>query len=192
MIVKSPGVDARPLPAWGFYIRNVNSLQLDNVRLRYAKEDLRPALICSGVERLSLDDLEFQHSAEAEAPLVLDNVEQLAADQTDVSLAKPKFHSIELACQDDSGRFVAGGKYAVNVMVENGSEEGLACIDVCSVPVRASKETPYGVTTNKRWVWLRAGEKKNVVFAGLIAPEPGKYEVKAGDLSASLLVEERK
>lgn len=181
MIVKSPGVDARPLPAWGFYIRNVDSLQLDNVRLRYAKEDLRPALICSGVERLSLDDLEFQHSAEAEAPLVLDNVSQLAAEPTDVSLARPKFHSIELVPKDDSGRFVSGGKYAANVTVENGSAEGLACI---GLTVADSKIT--------RWVWLRAGEKRKVVFDGLVAPEPGKYEVRAADLSANLLVEERK
>jgi len=181
MRVKSPGVDARLLPAWGFYFRNVDSLQLDNVRLRYAKEDLRPALICDGIEQLSLDDLEFQHSAGAEAPLVLDNVEQLAADQTDVSLAKPAFRSIELACPDDSGRFVAGGKYAANVTVENGDEEGLAGIELT---VAQQKIT--------RWVWLRAGEKRKVVFDGLVAPEPGKYEVRAGDLSADLLVEERK
>ncbi len=181
MIVKSPGVDARPLPAWGFYIRNVDSLQLDNVRLRYTKEDLRPALICDDVERLTLDGLQFQRSAGAEAPLVFDNVEQLAAEETEVSLVKPKFHSIELTCQGDSGRFVAGGKYAASVMVENGGAEGLAGIELI---VADSKMT--------RWVWLGAGEKKSIVFAGLIAPEPGKYEVRAGELSANLLVEERK
>ncbi|MFC1635691.1 glycoside hydrolase family 28 protein, partial [Planctomycetota bacterium] len=52
MKVKSPGVDARSLPAWGFYVRKVGNLQFDNVRLRCEKDDLRPVLICDGIERL--------------------------------------------------------------------------------------------------------------------------------------------
>lgn len=74
MKVKSPGVDARPLPAWGFYARNVQNLQLDNVRLRCEKGDLRPALICNGVERLTLDDFSFPQAAQAAEPLVLIDV----------------------------------------------------------------------------------------------------------------------
>jgi hypothetical protein len=181
MSVKSPGVDARPLPAWGFYIRNVDSLQFDNVRLRYAKEDLRPALICDGVRQLTLDGLRFRHAAGAEAPLVLDNVEQLAVQQTDLALVQPQFRDIELASQDDSGRFLAGGKYAVSVTVENGNEEGLARIELA---VAEQKTT--------RWVWLRAGEKEKVVFDRLVAPGRGIHQVRVGPLSTSLIVEERR
>ena len=79
-----------------------------------------------------------------------------------------------------SGRFVAGGKYTVSVAVENGSEEGLA-----KVEVTVSEQT------TKRWVWLRANEKKEVVFAGLTAPRPGTHTVRVGNLTKSLTVEER-
>jgi hypothetical protein len=181
MSVKSPGVDARPLPAWGFYIRNVDSLQFDNVRLRYAKEDLRPALICDGVQRLALDGLRFRRAAGAEAPLVLDNVEQLEVQQTGFSLVQPEFQDIGLASQGDSGRFVTGGKYAVSVMVENSSAEGLARIELTA-----------GEQATTRWVWLRAGEKKKVVFDGLVAPGPGTHQVRVGPLGTSLIVEERR
>ena len=74
MKVKSPGVDARPLPAWGFHARNVQNLQFDNVRLRYDKEDLRPALICNGVECLTLEDFSYPQPAHASEPLVLIDV----------------------------------------------------------------------------------------------------------------------
>src|SRR5262249_44491743 len=31
-VVRGPGVDARPLPSWGFYARNVQTLTLEDVR----------------------------------------------------------------------------------------------------------------------------------------------------------------
>lgn len=74
MKVKSPGVDARPLPAWGFYARNVQNLELDNVRLRYEKEDLRPVLICNDVDRLTLKDFSYPQTAQVAEPLVLTDV----------------------------------------------------------------------------------------------------------------------
>jgi hypothetical protein len=55
MLVRSPGVDARPLPAWGIYARKVKNLELSNVRLTLQKEDARPAVMADGVETLSLD-----------------------------------------------------------------------------------------------------------------------------------------
>ncbi len=181
MSVKSPGVDARSLPAWGFYARNVDALEFDNVRLRCEKDDLRPVLMCDGVKRLTLDGLRFRRSAEAADPLVLDHVERLEVKQSDVSLVQPQLRDVKLTSQDDSGRFVAGGKYSVSASVENGSAEGLARIELT---VADQKTT--------RWVWLKSGEKKGVVFAGLIAPEPGKHEVRAGDLRVGLLVEEQR
>ena len=42
-MIKPPGVDARPLPVWGFYARNVTSLTLENVSLKTASPDTRPA-----------------------------------------------------------------------------------------------------------------------------------------------------
>lgn len=75
--VKSPGVDARPLPAWGFYARNVDKLQLDNVRLRCEKDDMRPVLLCDAVKQLTLEDFKFSRIAGVADPLVLNDVEQV-------------------------------------------------------------------------------------------------------------------
>ena len=75
--VKSPGVDARPLPAWGFYARNVGKLQLDNVRLRCEKDDLRPVLVCDDIDQLTLEDFKFRRSDGSAEPLVLNGVEKL-------------------------------------------------------------------------------------------------------------------
>jgi hypothetical protein len=88
--VKSPGVDARPLPAWGFYARHVQHLALDNVRLRLAKDDARPVLIGENVERLTLESFKYPRLPGAPAPLVLTNVAQLRALDTDLSgLTRP-------------------------------------------------------------------------------------------------------
>lgn len=157
MGVKSPGVDARPLPTWGFYARNVDTLEFDNVRLRCEKEDLRPVLMCDGVKRLTLDGFKFRRSANAAEPLVLDHVEQIDVNEADVSLVQPQVRNIRVNTQDASGRFVAGGKYSVSASVENGSTEGLARIEFT---VADQKVT--------RWVWLKSGEKKDVFFEGLI------------------------
>jgi hypothetical protein len=180
MSVKSPGVDARPLPAWGFYVRNVENLQLDNVRLRCEKEDMRSALMCSSVGRLTLDNFKFRRSAGAADLLVLDNVEKLQVQDSDLSLVQPRCGDVRFTSEDASGRFVAGRKYTVSVAVENGGEGGLGKVEV----------TVTGQTTT-RWVWLRPNEKKDVVFAGLIAPGPGTHEVSVGNLSESLIVEDQ-
>ena len=55
--VKGPGVDARPLPAWGLYARNVEQLTLEDVRLSLAEPDFRPVIFADGVQRLVLDNL---------------------------------------------------------------------------------------------------------------------------------------
>jgi len=41
-----------------------------------------------------------------------------------------------------------------------------------------------------RWLWLRAGGKKEVVFKGLIAPDAGIYKVRCGGITQNLQVEQ--
>ena len=79
MPVRTPGVDARPLPAWGVYARNVDVVQLEDVRLGCAKGDLRHAIVCDGVKRLTLDDVHFPRVTSAADPLVLENVGHIDA-----------------------------------------------------------------------------------------------------------------
>ncbi len=57
--VKGPGVDARVLPVWGLYARNVEQLTLEDVRFALAHDDLRPVLFADTVQRLRLDNFRF-------------------------------------------------------------------------------------------------------------------------------------
>ncbi len=72
--VKGPGVDARPLPAWGLYARNVERLTLEDVRVSLAEEDLRPALMAEQVNHLTLDNFQFPRVPGVNEPLVTTNV----------------------------------------------------------------------------------------------------------------------
>lgn len=62
--VRGPGVDARLLPAWGVYARNVENLRLEDVRLSVATEDLRPVLAAEHVDRLLMDDFDYERPVE--------------------------------------------------------------------------------------------------------------------------------
>jgi len=72
-IVKGPGVDARPLPAWGLYARNVQTLTLEDVRFSLAEDDTRPAIYADRVERLTLDGFRFTQVSGVTEPLVATN-----------------------------------------------------------------------------------------------------------------------
>jgi polygalacturonase len=82
--ITSPGVDARPLPAWGVYARRVNHLMLDHVRLSVDQPDARPVLWADQVARLDLNQCEYPRNHAVSVPLVLTNVVQARADGKDL------------------------------------------------------------------------------------------------------------
>lgn len=75
--VRSPGVDARPLPAWGFYARNIERVVLEDVRLSLAQDDLRPVVQADQVRQLTLDGLRFTPVEGVANPIVLTNIGRL-------------------------------------------------------------------------------------------------------------------
>ncbi len=58
-VVKGPGVDARPLPAWGLYARNVENLVLQDVRFNLARPDSRPAVVTENVANLQTENFYY-------------------------------------------------------------------------------------------------------------------------------------
>jgi hypothetical protein len=176
--VKSPGVDARPLPAWGFHARNVQNLQLDNVRLRFEKEDLRPVLICTGVDRLTLEDFKFPILPDAPEAMVLNDTRHVQLHNVDFPLIDPRCTELKFMADDTVGKISAGKPYHAGLVIENKKQEGLAKIELV---VAGQKKI--------RWLWLRAGEKKEVAFKALTAPNAGIYQVRCGDMAQNLQVE---
>jgi hypothetical protein len=78
--VKDPGVDARLLPAWGLYARNVQTLTLEDVRFSLASDDFRPAVHADRVEQLKLDGMKFTRVPGVREPIVTTNVGSLLQD----------------------------------------------------------------------------------------------------------------
>jgi hypothetical protein len=68
--VKGPGVDARPLPAWGLYARNVDRISLEDVRLTLFNEDMRPVVLTEGVKHLDMDAFKFPRIPGVAEPMV--------------------------------------------------------------------------------------------------------------------------
>ncbi|MGH7973607.1 MAG: right-handed parallel beta-helix repeat-containing protein, partial [Limisphaerales bacterium] len=75
--VRGPGVDARPLPAWGIYARNVEQLTVEDVRLSLAREDLRPVVFADHVDRLILDNFRFTPVPGVTEPIELSKVREV-------------------------------------------------------------------------------------------------------------------
>jgi len=176
--VKSPGVDARALPAWGFHARNVRNLEFDNVRLRFEKEDLRPVLICTGVDQLTLEDFKFPLPPEAPEAMVLNDTRHVQLNNVNFPIIAPRCTELKLMTDGTVGKIRAGKPYQVNLVVENANQEGLAKIELA---VAGDKII--------RWLWLRAGEKKEAAFNGLTASDAGTYQVRCGDIAQNLQVE---
>src|SRR4051812_7356127 len=76
--VQPPGVNPRPLPAWGLYARHVVTLNVRDVRLAVAARERRPAMIFDGVEPLRLSNVTAPPTT---PPMILSNVRQLLRDR---------------------------------------------------------------------------------------------------------------
>lgn len=71
LVPKVPGVDCRPLPAWGLYLRNAGRIHFENVTLGCARPDLRPAIKTDGAQQLELKNVQFPQFPGAPNPLAL-------------------------------------------------------------------------------------------------------------------------
>jgi len=61
------------LPAYGVYARHVKGLELDNISTTFEKTDMRPAMVCSDVDGLDIDNFKAQ-VADGVAPAKFDGV----------------------------------------------------------------------------------------------------------------------
>jgi polygalacturonase len=81
--IRSPGVDPRPLPAWGFYARGVKDLRFENVRLAAASDPGQPVFLMEDVGRLAFDGLRFPRRDTGSPPFVLTKVGKLETRDVD-------------------------------------------------------------------------------------------------------------
>ncbi len=65
--VSKPAVDARPLPSWGIYARNVEKIDFSDVRLSLKTDDFRPVIGMEDIGLLEIDGLRFPTVKDAHA-----------------------------------------------------------------------------------------------------------------------------
>ena len=50
------------MPAYGFFVRHVNGIELNNVEIGYLKQDLRPAFVLTGVTSADFNNVKAEHA----------------------------------------------------------------------------------------------------------------------------------
>ncbi len=92
------------LPAYGFYVRHAVNVTFKNFRLRFAEEDIRPALVCDDVQGIRLQGFKAQAASETPALIRLINVRDMViagsapvtAVQVFLSVCDPRSENIRL------------------------------------------------------------------------------------------------
>lgn len=69
------------IPAYGFFVRHVKGLEMRDVEVSFAKEELRPAFVLDNVKGVELRGLKAQRTADVPM-FVLKNVEDFSVQQT--------------------------------------------------------------------------------------------------------------
>jgi polygalacturonase len=69
------------MPAYGFFVRHVKDLEMNNVELSYMKEDLRPAFVLNDVKGADFFRVRAQHAPDVPTFTFL-NVENLSVQQS--------------------------------------------------------------------------------------------------------------
>ncbi len=162
MQVSRPRTDARVLPVWGIYARNVKTLDLRDVRLNLVADDARPAMMADDVERIGMDAVRFP--TDSKPRLAFAGVRDLRLRDTGVEL-------VTAQCVDLNA---TGDPITIAATVQNGGQEGLTKVHLT-----------VGDQSQTRWVWMQANERKEVVFTGW-KPEPGPHTAQCGDLKRPL------
>lgn len=176
-IVKQPGVDPRPLPVWGFFIKNVKYFGLEDVRLCFAKEDRRPVMTADSVDTLSLENFTFSRPSKSVELVGMNDVESLRLDDSTFSEINPSIKEVNILPDEPNSAISTGETYSVCVMLENGNNEGLAKIRL-----------EVGDFKTNKWIWLYRDEKREIIFDNLVAPSPGEYQLQIGQIKKDLTV----
>jgi len=71
-----------PIPAYGFYIRHVKGIEMNNVQVSYMEDDLRPAFALGDVKGATFQNVKAQRAADAPI-FTLKDVENFIVRQSD-------------------------------------------------------------------------------------------------------------
>ncbi len=154
------------MPSYGFYCRHVKGLEFHNVEVGFEKEDLRPAMVCNGVEGLIIDNFKAERAPGNESPIVLKDAKDVFVyDCSDFPAIKAQYEEIQLS----KNKVLVGEQFSVTVRV-TAKRSGLSKVDLFIDSKIFATE----------YVWLNADSPKEIRFSNLKFDTPGRHEVKAG------------
>jgi hypothetical protein len=111
--------------------------------------------------------------------MVLTNVNDVVLRGTDIALASPRCTAVRLMANAAEGRLAASQSFTAMSTVENGTNAGLARIDL-----------RVGSETKTQWVWLGANERREIPFTGLMARSAGELEISCGNVTERVRFEQ--
>ncbi len=82
------------LPAYGFYLRHAKNITLENIQLKFLREDKRPALIADDVEQLEITGLQAAASSQAPELIRFINVKNGVISESRSQSSVPVFLSV--------------------------------------------------------------------------------------------------
>jgi hypothetical protein len=163
------------LQSYGIYCRNVENLELHDVRVDYAQKDRRPALFGQNVGTVELDRFLAQREPDGAPSLLFEGIRRLLVNGAEAPQAEAALKSL-----DPLFARYAGEPFLVSATVHNGGREGLAKVDV-----------RLGNEILSRSVWLNANETARVEFPNLKVQQSGEIALSSGDLNLKKTVELR-
>jgi hypothetical protein len=161
------------LQAYGLYCRNVESLELHDVRVDYRDKDRRSALFGENIGTLELDRFVAQREPDGAPSLMFAGIRKLVMNGAEAAPAK----LIPGALDSMSGGAVSGEPFFVSATVQNAGPEGLGEL-----------ELRLGNEAVKRSVWLGANETTRVRFLNLRSRDSGEIPMRLGELAKNVSV----
>jgi polygalacturonase len=161
------------LQAYGVYGRNVQRLELHDVRFEYEAEDRRPAIFVDGVGTLELDRFLAMRTPGGAPSIELSQSGKVVMDGKPAPAAEARVLDLRLP----RASVPTGEPYRASVVVQNTGAGGFA-----DVPLEIGGERLL------RRVWLDAEEKSEVWFLNVRAKNVGEVRLQAGAVTKTLVV----
>jgi hypothetical protein len=162
------------LQSYGVYCRNVENLELHDVRVDYQDKEHRPALFGENIGTLELDRFVAQRETDGPPSLLFAGIRKLLVNGAEVTPTNLMVKALELHPLLGA---VAGEPFLVTATVQNSGREGLGELNL-----RCGNETV------RRSVWLRANETARVRFVNLRTKETGEVPLHLGEQSRTVSV----
>lgn len=161
------------LQSYAVYCRNVEHLELNNVRVDFEQKDLRPAVFGDNVRELELNGFQAERDTAGAPELEGVHLGRVSRNGSVLSDANADVTDIKIPSPPH-----ANEPFAAIVTVRNSGQQGLAHVDLRLDDQNLSREA-----------WLGAGQTAQLWFLNLRSASGGQTRLSAGAVAKTVDVE---